>query len=119
MKPFRDFSAFVVLMSLIALVAGCAQNEEKTLDSTMVVRGYILEVKEGRILVAQDVSASKYAEIRDKTIQELDEERVSLIYFSYDNSIDVKAGDEVKVWVDGIDDSYPAQSHVKKIEVEE
>lgn len=31
------------------------------------------------MLVAEDVTSSEYAEISNKTIQELDEERISLI----------------------------------------
>ncbi len=119
MKPFRCFRTVVLLISLLVLVTGCTQIEEKTLESSMVIRGYILEIKEGRMLVAEDVSKSEYAEISDKTTRELGEEGIPLIYLTYDKSINVKVGDEVEAWVDGIDDSYPAQSHAKKIKVKE
>ncbi|MGD6873676.1 DUF3221 domain-containing protein [Sutcliffiella horikoshii] len=110
----------VLFIIFFILMVGCAQTEEKSWESSLIIDAVILEVKDGRMLVAENVTSSEYAEISDKTIQELDEERISLIYLSYDKLADVKAGDEVKIWIDGgLDHSYPAQGHAKKVELKE
>ncbi|WP_226682923.1 DUF3221 domain-containing protein [Sutcliffiella horikoshii] len=102
------------------LMVGCANIEEKALESSLLIDAVILEIKDGRMLVAEDVTSSEYAEISTKTIQELDEEGISLIYLNYEKLADVKAGDEVRIWIDGgLDHSYPAQGHAKKVEVKE
>ncbi|TYS58492.1 DUF3221 domain-containing protein [Sutcliffiella horikoshii] len=114
MKHFQGF----VFISFFILMVGCTQ--EKSWESSLIIEAVILEVKDGRMLVAENVTSSEYAEISDKTIQELDEERISLIYLSYDKLADVKAGDEVEIWIDGgLDHSYPAQGHAKKVELKE
>ncbi|MGD6777970.1 DUF3221 domain-containing protein [Sutcliffiella horikoshii] len=118
MKLFRGFHTQFVFISFFILMFGCTQ--EKALESSLIIEAVILEVKNGRMLVAEDITSSEYAEISNKTINELDEERISLIYLSYDKLADVKAGDEVKIWIDGgLDHSYPAQGHAKKVEVKE
>ncbi|MDF2066771.1 DUF3221 domain-containing protein [Bacillus sp. Cr_A10] len=81
----------------------------------------MLEVEEGRILVAKEITSEKYEEIKDKTIgeiQELDNERISLIFLSYKDTSSLKIGHKVDVWVDGgFNESYPSQAGAKKIEI--
>nr|WP_256363919.1 DUF3221 domain-containing protein [Psychrobacillus sp. FJAT-21963] len=63
----------------------------------------MLEVEEGRILVAKEIPSEKYEEIKDKTIgeiQELDNERISLIFLSYKDTSSLKIGHKVDVWVE-------------------
>lgn len=120
MKHFRCFRTLILFASLVVLVTGCTQIEEKASDSSLIIDALIIEVKDGRMLVAEDVTKSEFDEISNKTIQELDEERISLTYLSYDKLADLKAGDEVKIWIDGgLDHSYPAKGHAKKVEVKE
>ncbi|NMH73599.1 DUF3221 domain-containing protein [Bacillus sp. RO2] len=119
MKLFRDFSKRVLFIILFVVLVGCTSIEEKT-DPSLIINALILEVKDGRMLVAEDVTRSEYAEVSKKTIQELDEERISLIYLSFDKSVDVKVGDEVAIWIDGgLDHSYPAKGHAKRVDVKE
>ncbi|MCM3618381.1 YobA family protein [Sutcliffiella horikoshii] len=118
MNYFQGFHTQFVFISFFILMVGCTQ--EKALESSLVIDAVILEVKDGRMLVAEDVTSSEYAEISNKTIQELDEERISLIYLSYDKLADVKVGDEVRIWIDGgLDHSYPAQGLAIKVEWKE
>lgn len=78
-------------------MVGCTQTEEKSWESSLIINAVILEIKDGRMLVAENVTRDEYAEFSNKTIQELDEERISLTYLSYDKLADLKAGDEVKI----------------------
>ncbi|WP_404460725.1 DUF3221 domain-containing protein [Sutcliffiella horikoshii] len=121
MKIFRFFQTHVLVICILFLcMVGCTQIEEQALESSLIINAVILEVKGGRMLVAENVTSSEYAEISNKTIQELDEERISLIYLSYDKLADVKVGDEVEIWIDGgLDHSYPAKGHAKKVKVKE
>lgn len=89
-----------------------------TSENDLKTEGFILEVEKGRLLVAENITEVKYQEIKNKTIQELDEARISLIYLSYNHENNVKAGNKVTVWIDGgVEHSYPAQAGVKKIAV--
>ncbi|NLP52475.1 DUF3221 domain-containing protein [Bacillus sp. RO1] len=109
----------VLFISLIVVLVGCTSIEEKA-NPSLIIDALILEVKDGRMLVAENVTRSEYAAVSKKTIQELDEERISLIYLSFDKLADVKVGDEVQIWIDGgLDHSYPAKGHAKRVEVKE
>lgn len=120
MKLFWGFHTHFLFISLFILMVGCTQIEEKASESSLIINAVILEIKDGRMLVAENVTSSEYAEISNKTIQELDEKRISLIYLSYDKLADVKVGDEVEIWVDGgLDHSYPAKGQAKKVKVKE
>ncbi|MEA3318627.1 MAG: DUF3221 domain-containing protein [Bacillota bacterium] len=115
----RGSGLHVLFISLFVVLVGCTSIEENA-NSSLIIDALILEVKDGRMLVAEDVTRTEYAEISNKTIQELDEERISLIYLSFDKSVDVKVGDEVEIWIDGgLDHSYPAKGHAKKVEMKE
>ncbi|WP_223700002.1 YobA family protein [Sutcliffiella deserti] len=112
--------ALLLLLIAFVFAVGCTLIDGETLDSSMKIEGYILEVEEGRILVAENITWSEYEEISEKTFQELDEERISLIYLSYESTSNLKVGKKVKVWIEGgINDSYPVQAHAQKIEVVE
>lgn len=113
----RFICAITIFLSLILIITGCTQPPPT--EEGLAIEGFIIE-KEERILVAEGITSEKFIEIKDRTLQELDKERISLIYLSYeDNNQDLKVGDKVKVWIDGgIDDSYPAQAKAKKFEVQ-
>jgi uncharacterized protein YcfL len=86
--------------------------------SGIQTEGYVLEVEENRILVAEKITEEEYESIKDKSISEIDEERISLIYFSYDDKEKINVGDKVEVWFDGnMATSYPAQAGATKIEI--
>jgi hypothetical protein len=88
--------------------------------SGIQTEGYVLVVEENRILVAEKITEEEYESIKDKSISEIDEERISLIYFSYGDKEKINVGDKVKVWFDGnMATSYPAQAGATKIEIKE
>ncbi|WP_082460893.1 DUF3221 domain-containing protein [Psychrobacillus sp. FJAT-21963] len=85
------------------IITGCTENEATSTEEYLKIEGYILEVEEGRILVAKEIPSEKYEEIKDKTIgeiQELDNERISLIFLSYKDTSSLKIGHKVDVWVE-------------------
>lgn len=101
-------------------LVGCSEIS-KTIEREKT-KGYILEVKENRVLVAEDITEEEYETIIDKSksITELDEERISLIYFSYVDTGHLHVGDKVEIWFDGnMETSYPAQAEAIKTEVKE
>lgn len=104
---------FTVLILMYFTLVGCSGKQEKT-------EGYILEVEEHRILLAENISAEEYQTIKNKSISELAEEEIPLIYFSYDEIVDLQEGNKVEIWFNGnIATSYPAQAGAIKIEVKE
>lgn len=95
------------------VLAGCSVKQAKT-------EGYILEVEENRILVAENVTAKEYEVIKDKSISEIDEKEISLIYFNNVDIANLQVGNKVKIWFNGNKaTSYPAQAEAIKIEVKE
>lgn len=103
------------------ILAGC--NVETNAEPELLLKGYILEVNQGRLLIAEDITKEVFDKIRDlsiKEIQEIEEKMIMLIYVSYTNVETFNVGDFVKVTVDGgINHSYPGQAGAKKIEIVE
>ena len=52
---------------------------------TEQIEGYIIEIEENRILVVEHITSDKYEAIKDKSISDLNQEGISLIYFSNDH----------------------------------
>ncbi|ALC85228.1 hypothetical protein AM499_04895 [Bacillus sp. FJAT-22090] len=118
MKLLRYFCIILILLSFILLITGCTENRTTPKEDDLKIEGYILEVDEGKILVAEGITSEQYETIIDKTLQELDKERISLFYLSYEDTSSLRKGYKVDVWIDGgINESNPAQAGAKKIEV--
>ena len=101
----------IIAIFLFLSLVGCSGTQEK-------IEGYILEMEENRILVAEDVTAKEYEAIKDKSISALDEEGISLIYFSYDDIDKLQVGNKVRILFDGnMATSYPAEAGAIKIDV--
>lgn len=119
MKFLRYICTSLILLSFIALITGCTEDEGTLTDTGLKTEGYILEVEENRILVAENITSEEYEVIKDKSISDLNGEGISLIYLSNEVS-SLKEGNKVEVWIDGgIDESYPAQAEAEKIEVKD
>ena len=117
MKLLR-FCTILILLSFILLITGCTENRSTPKEEGLKLEGYILEVDEGRILVAESITSEQFVTLKDKTLQELDSEGISLYYFSYEDTSSLRIGHKVNVWIEGgINLSYPAQASAKKIEV--
>ncbi|MCM3744309.1 hypothetical protein M3193_09160 [Sporosarcina luteola] len=65
----KTFSLLIVFC--FALV-GCSEISKTTTKEQ--TEGYIIEIEESRILVAEDITSEKYEAIKDKSISELNEE---------------------------------------------
>jgi ribosomal protein S1 len=117
MKISKYFRTSLVLVSFIVLfTSGCTEKDTTSTDDGSSFEGYILDVEEGRVLVAYDITAEKFNQISDKTIEDLSKsaEYIPLIYLSYDDTSSLNKGSKVKVWIEGgIDDSYPQQAGAK------
>ncbi|WLD92846.1 DUF3221 domain-containing protein [Alkalihalobacillus sp. AL-G] len=97
------------------------QKDTMPTDDGSSLEGYILDIKEGRVLVAYDITKEKFNQNNDKTIEDLSrsEEYIPLIYLSYDDTSSLNKGNKVVIWIEGgIEDSYPQQAEAKKIQVE-
>ena len=107
---------FTLLIVFCLALVGCSEISKTT--KTEQIEGYIIEIEENRILVAEDITSDKYEAIKDKSISDLNEEGISLIYFSNDDLSNLRVGNKVGIWFDGkMAESYPGQAGAIKIEV--
>lgn len=102
---------FVFLIALSVSLAGCA-NEQVSGE------GFILEVNDNSILVAQDISLERYNELKGVSSEALiDQGGLKLIRLIYEKSGEFQRGDLVKYWIEGgVKESYPEQAKAKKVE---
>lgn len=85
--------------------------------------GVILEIEDDQLLLAQNLSAAQYEEIKDTPATDLQNEAVAgeradlnLMYVTYENTTDFNVGDQVDVWLeDQVAISYPPQAKAKKM----
>lgn len=112
MKAMQFF--FLLLVAISVIVIGCTGKLENS-DS---MKGFILEKKEGRILVVQDINQETYNDIKDVSSEALiDQGGLKLIWVSYDKVDQFKKGDHVVFWMEGpVAESYPEQGRAKKVE---
>jgi hypothetical protein len=120
MKHLRFIIISIILLSFIAL-AGCTEKDVATKSTDIKVVGFIIEVEKNRILIAEDITLEKFEEIKDKSITELYEEGISLIYLSFNDVVTkLKKGNQVEAWISsGIEQSYPGQAETNRIEVKD
>ncbi|MEQ6353046.1 DUF3221 domain-containing protein [Lysinibacillus sp. M3] len=79
-------------------------NEDIT--NKPIIIGEIVRIEGGRFLV------------EDKT-EKLSDDRPYAIWFSTDEIESLKEGQNVSVWTNAIEESYPEQADAKKIEINE
>ncbi len=80
--------------------------------------GIILEVTENEVLLSRNLTSDEYKKIENESAIKLQNEDVrgeraslDLIELTYDNTDELRKGDEVEVWIDGdILGSYPSQA---------
>lgn len=112
MRAMQFFFLLVVAISVI--VIGCTGKLENS-DSK---EGFILEKKEGRILVVQEIGQDTYNDIKDVSSEALiDQGGLKLIWLTYDKVDSLQKGDHVVFWTEGpVAESYPEQGRAKKVE---
>jgi hypothetical protein len=85
-------------------------------ESEIMLTGYILDVEEEGILLAENISYEKFQEIEGESWQDVAEMQLGLYKISFENDGDFQIGDKVKVWIEGgVMESYPAQANAKKM----
>ncbi|MFD2042737.1 DUF3221 domain-containing protein [Ornithinibacillus salinisoli] len=115
MNLLNHIRVSIFLLIFIIPISGCSAVSEQFEPS---LKGFILEVEGREVLVAENISTNEYDEIKDIPIDDLDNEKLSLIYITYEDVKGFDKGNEIKVWLDGdIATSYPAQAKAKKIEL--
>ncbi|MBU8880904.1 YobA family protein [Bacillus sp. FJAT-29790] len=101
----------LIVFFLFFSLVGCSGTQEK-------IEGYILEMEENKVLVAEVVTAKDFKAIKEKSISDLNKEGISLIYFSDVDKDSLQVGNKVRIWFNGkMFTSYPAQAGAIKIEV--
>ena len=104
---------FFILFSIVLLVnlVGCAKAEDPR-------EGFILEVNDQSILVAQNISLVRYNELQDVSSEALiDQGGLELIWLTYEKADEFQKGDHVVFWIDGgVRESSPEQADAKKVE---
>ncbi|WP_210367281.1 DUF3221 domain-containing protein [Bacillus sp. REN3] len=101
---------FFFLFTALLVFAGCANEKEAR-------EGYILQVNDDSVLVAQDINLARYEEVKDLNQNEwTKEEGLKLISLRYDKAREYKEGDHILFWIDGVvAESYPEQATAKEI----
>lgn len=112
MKAMQFF--FLLLIAISVIVIGCTGK----LEASDAKEGFILEKKEGRMLVVEDISKERYEDLKDVSSEALiDQGGLDLIWVSYDKADQFKKGDHIVFWLDGpVAESYPEQGRAKKVE---
>ena len=109
---------FTLLVVLCIALVGCSEIGKTTEE--VKTEGYILEVGGSGILVAEDMTSEEYKAIKDTAVSDLYEKGLSLIYFSNDDTSNLRVGNKVEIWFDGtVAESYPAQARATKIVLKE
>lgn len=107
MKVIKFFFLFLIVLSVS--LAGCAGGSRT---------GYVIEIRDNSLLVAQTISLERYNELKDVPSNEwINQEGLGLISVRYEGAEEFEAGDQVKFWLDGgVRESYPEQADAKKVE---
>ncbi|MCM3666555.1 YobA family protein [Mesobacillus subterraneus] len=109
MRAIKFF--FLIIIVLLVSLGGCAKAQDSG-------EGFILEVNDHSILVAQNISLAKYNELKDVSSKALiDQGGLELIWLTYGTTDEFQKGDHVVFWIDGgVRESYPEQADAKKVE---
>lgn len=91
------------------------------------MEGIVLDIGEGGIKLARNLSPDEYEEIKNEPVTKLHNEYVEgvraslrLIDLIYENENEFSKGDEVEVWIDGdIMEIIPERAKAKKIVVKQ
>ena len=113
-----NFSQSKVTLSLLLFgifIVSCSMEYSRP-----DIEGFILEVEENELLLAENISSEDYEEIKDTSINELHKGNLNLIYISYENEIAFNKGNEIDIWLDSdIEASYPEKAKAKKVKLKE
>jgi hypothetical protein len=106
-RMFRKLGIFVLIFMFI--LSGCNSIEESKFTGTV----YKIDDKNNRILVVKGISEQ---DLEMDTIDLLKSKKYKdVIWFSGINAKNFKIKDEIEVWYNAMDTSYPGQSTANKI----
>lgn len=104
----KKYIIFILVLIFVFTISGCSNDIKSKPDTEPGMMGYVMDTDNGRILVvdpvAQDFSSTGGIN-----------EFYNAIWFS-NVPDEVKTGDEVEVWFDVVETSYPGQSEAEHIE---
>lgn len=108
----RLLIALILFVSATIFLSACTNPEPETEHNTM--EGFVAKV-DGRVVLV--VSGFK-GNIKEMTEEEIITKAYQSAYFTFNEEVvDIKQGDQVKVWYDAIDKSLPASGSGTKIEL--
>ncbi|HLQ74295.1 MAG TPA: DUF3221 domain-containing protein, partial [Bacillota bacterium] len=98
----------IIISSFLIVLASCSEQAD--------VSGIVINIEEDRLLVAQQMTAEEYDEVKDQSATDIQNKDVEgetnfdLIVLTYEGDIDsFAAGDEIDAWInEGVMMSYPA-----------
>lgn len=110
------------------LLLGCAtkfqadkDNVNITQEDKISIEGYIISIKDARILVVENLSKEEADTSRYTENQILEKADPNATWVSVDNPLDMKkytVGDRIKVTIHGgVNTSFPAQAAAKEIDI--
>ncbi|MCP3031545.1 YobA family protein [Halobacillus sp. A1] len=107
--------------SFFFFIVGC-NSEEQDYTGDPTIEGYVVEVEDKSILVANGITKEQAVHMSWKELSKVDGKMYDAYTFKIDGFFesfsDFKKGDKVKVWgKGGANESYPAQSELDKIEL--
>lgn len=108
----RLLIALKLFVSATIFLSACTNPEHETEQNTM--EGFVAKV-DGRVVLV--VSGFK-GNIKEMTEEEIITKAYQSAYFTFNEAVvNIKQGDQVKVWYDAIDKSLPASGSGTKIEL--
>ena len=105
----KRYIIFILLLLFVFTISGCSNDINSKPDTEPGMIGYVMDTDNGRILVVDPVT-------QDFSSTGGINEFYNAIWFT-NVPDEVKAGDEVEVWFDVVQTSYPAQSEAEHIEI--
>lgn len=106
---------FFVMISLLLIIVLAGIGCTSAGKSSPPEIGYILEVKDNRVLILEDLKGTDIGKTWNQVFEHY---QGRAIWLKTDDVAALKAGQKVRYWVNGpVAESYPEQGTAKKIEV--
>ncbi|MBM7661075.1 hypothetical protein JOC85_001847 [Bacillus mesophilus] len=108
----------LILLLLSAFLVGCSSNQSKQIPPNLT--GYILEVEDNKLLVAEHISFEEYNQIKNiPNVKLIEEGKLNLLYITYTDVKNLKKGNEIEIWVEygEVGTSYPGSAIANRVEI--
>ena len=109
----------LLLLLLIPVVVGCGTRLDPTLSPQ---QGYIVEIREERILVIshidrEDIGELSVEELLEKSVDQSDGRDLIAVWYSVDSTEEFEVGQYVEVRSREVMDSWPQQANAEGVQV--